>query len=72
MVSTTESDVDVVILDQTEDHECLFLKLTCLGNVLILVSVYRPVNSDSTFLHQSYQPLQKYRAGTVIVLTRLF
>lgn len=64
----TKSNVDVVVLDQIVDHESLFLKLTCWGNVLILVSAYRPPSADSDFLFKLYDHIEKYSNHKIILV----
>lgn len=68
MAVVTKSNVDVVILHQIEDHESLFLKLTCWGSVFILVAVYGPPGSDFAFLHNLYHRLEEYRNQKIILV----
>lgn len=60
--------MDVVVLDQISDHESLFLKLSCWGNVLILVSAYRPPSADSDFLYKLYDHIEKYSSHKIILV----
>lgn len=68
MAVITKSNVGVVILNPIEDHESLFIKLTCWGSVFILVAVYRHPGSDFVFLRKLFHRLEKYHNQNIILV----
>lgn len=59
--------VDVQVLDQIDNHESLFLRVALFGITFVLGAVYRPPESDSSYLNQLYDYALKFQEKNVIL-----